>query len=175
MDYPPAIVFDLDYTFWPCWCDTHISMPLKSARQGRLIDSSDYVVDLYPEVVPILQELRANNVMIFTASRTATPRIAKRMLTLFGLDDYIDDSEWGYHSKIDHIERLVAKHNRTRQKGTDGHLRTDQICLFDDEWRNHDVEKIGVTFCHLKDEELTMEEFRKGIEKWRTRHGDVTN
>ena len=31
---PNMIVFDLDYTLWPFWCDTHITPPLKADKGG---------------------------------------------------------------------------------------------------------------------------------------------
>lgn len=39
---PKACVFDLDYTLWPLWVDTHVSTPLK--RKGNALNK---VVDRY--------------------------------------------------------------------------------------------------------------------------------
>ena len=38
---PKLLVFDLDYTLWPFWCDTHVSPPLKAK------DGNTRVVDRY--------------------------------------------------------------------------------------------------------------------------------
>lgn len=122
-------------------------------------------MELYTEVIPILKLLKSKHVKIYTASRTATPQIAKKMLRLFQLDQLIDRSKWGFHSKVRHIEELVKENNINSADET---LRYTDMCLFDDEWRNSDVEKeLGVKFCHLKDEQLTWEEFTRGIREWR--------
>ncbi|VEU22485.1 DEKNAAC103453 [Brettanomyces naardenensis] len=164
-NFPKAIVFDLDYTFWPCWCDAHISTPIRV--QGKeIIDAKKFRVKLYPDVVPILEYLKERNVKIYTASRTGTPRIAQKMLKLFELDSYIDGSEWGYNSKVEHINRLVTRHNKDLDEEDKEYLKYEDMCLFDDEYRNSDVERLGVTFCHLVDEKLTWVDFRKGIQGW---------
>ena len=40
---PKLFVFDLDYTLWPFWVDTHVSPPLKA------MDNGAYVKDAYGE------------------------------------------------------------------------------------------------------------------------------
>lgn len=35
---PRMLVFDLDYTLWPFWVDTHVSPPLKSQGGAKSVD-----------------------------------------------------------------------------------------------------------------------------------------
>lgn len=44
---PKMIVFDLDYTLWPFWVDTHVSPPLKS-KDGGAKSVDKYVCDFGP-------------------------------------------------------------------------------------------------------------------------------
>lgn len=166
-------------TFLACWCDTHISTPIRLTQDStpenpKIVDSEDFLVELYPDVKPILDFLEEHHIIIFTASRTAKPRIAKKMLLLFGLDKYIYNSEWGYYSKVEHIRQLVENYNSSLKKGESENLTFSEICLFDDEWRNSDVEKkLGVKFCHLPNEQITWHNFRSGIDGWRRKAADI--
>lgn len=42
---PKMIVFDLDYTLWPFWVDTHVSPPLK-AKDGGSKSLDRYVISV---------------------------------------------------------------------------------------------------------------------------------
>ena len=78
-EYPNAIVFDLDYTLWPLWCDTHISMPLKAHTKRKVLDRYGTEIAFYKDVELIFLELEAQGVTIIGASRTATPRVAQEL------------------------------------------------------------------------------------------------
>ncbi|GMG30644.1 unnamed protein product [Ambrosiozyma monospora] len=156
--YPKAVVFDLDYTLWPCWCDTHIIPPYKKTRKegDSIIDRNGYVLTLYPDVKPIFEHLQEHNVQIFTASRTVTPKRAIKLLKLYELESSIVHSEWGSFSKKNHLSRISEKFD----------IPLEEMILFDDEYRNNDVKSIGCGFGYLPNEELTWNEFYKGIKSW---------
>lgn len=101
---PKLIVFDLDYTLWPFWVDTHVSAPVKPKdNNSRCVDK--YVLSLslspfyykiqpqtsttsrwgesfafYPAVSSILYSARTLNIPLGIASRTHAPELARDML-----------------------------------------------------------------------------------------------
>lgn len=157
--YPDIAVFDLDYTIWPCFCDTHLTPPFTQVKSSNgevrtLIDSSGHKLSFYKDVSKIFQDLKKHNVKLISASRTWSPDIAKTLLTNFKVEDngeivslitYFDSLQWGDISKINHIrEGLVELFGIENPNGLD-------ICLFDDELRNRDVENFGIKYVHVKD------------------------
>ena len=168
MNYPSAVVFDLDYTLWPCWCDTHIYMPLKAVSKTEVSDLFGMTLSMYRDVESIVEELVANGVIIIGASRTATPRVAKELLSLLHLNGkpaikYFDNLQWGQGSKIHHISR-AAKELKIEEE-----LKKGQFILFDDEIRNRDVSSINCHFAHISDETegLTRSIFDAELATWR--------
>lgn len=162
LEYPEAVVFDLDYTLWPCWCDTHLSPPIKRGTSDKQIeDRSGYVLTLYRDVPEILEHLKDNGVRIFAASRTATPDVAKSILRTIKVKGepamtFFEDCEWGQGSKVAHFKRIQKKSG----------IAFDKMVFFDDERRNIDVQKsLGVMF-NLVDEAygVNWSNFKKAIQ-----------
>lgn len=164
--YPSAVVFDLDYTLWPCWCDTHITMPLKPISKKEVVDRYGMLLKLYKDVENILMELKSQDVTIIGASRTATPRVAQELLSLFHINDipmikYFHSLQWGQGSKIKHITK-AAKHLKMHED-----LERGGFILFDDELRNRDVTSINCEFVHIDETKgLTRAVFEKGLQLW---------
>jgi magnesium-dependent phosphatase 1 len=52
---PELFVFDLDYTLWPFWVDTHVTPPLKSVGSGsRVKDQYGESFQFFDDVLNIL-------------------------------------------------------------------------------------------------------------------------
>lgn len=52
---PLVMVFDLDYTLWPFWVDTHVTGPLKPTKDGLVVkDRYNDSYGFYPDVAGIL-------------------------------------------------------------------------------------------------------------------------
>ncbi|ODQ82053.1 hypothetical protein BABINDRAFT_165550 [Babjeviella inositovora NRRL Y-12698] len=173
MSYPKAVVFDLDYTLWPCWCDTHLRPPIMPHASGRSItDSAGMQLEFYRDVESIIHELRENGVLLIAASRTAAPKLAKEILTYLKVTDpatgqkvssiqMFDTLQWGQGTKINHIKKACAT--------LDISWKEHSLILFDDESRNKDVRKINVQFAHVPDWDkgLTRSIFDRVLQEWR--------
>jgi magnesium-dependent phosphatase 1 len=168
---PKLIVFDLDYTLWPFWVDTHVTPPLKaSPSHDSAKDRFGESFAFYSEVPEILHSLRAHGVKVGAASRTSAPDLGKEMLKLLHIADeegkkrkaldYFDHLEIYPGSKITHFTKL--------QKATG--LRFEDMLFFDDEARNRNVETLGVTMYLVRDG-VNRQEIDNGIREWRKRHG----
>ncbi|XP_066133658.1 magnesium-dependent phosphatase 1 isoform X2 [Saccopteryx bilineata] len=66
---PKLAVFDLDYTLWPFWVDTHVDPPFHKSSDGTVRDRRGQTIRLYPEVPEILGRFRSLGVPVAAASR----------------------------------------------------------------------------------------------------------
>ncbi|KAF8254054.1 magnesium-dependent phosphatase-1 [Wilcoxina mikolae CBS 423.85] len=163
---PKLIAFDLDYTLWPFWVDTHVTAPLKATGQyNKVHDRYKDVWSFYPDVPSILYHLRSKELKIAAASRTHTPELAREMLSLLQLEqggrgiDYFDEFEIYPGSKVAHFRSLQKKTG----------LEYSEMLFFDDEARNRNVEKeLGVQMI-LVPKGVNNEVFDKGVLAWRKR------
>ncbi|CAA3025489.1 magnesium-dependent phosphatase 1 [Olea europaea subsp. europaea] len=67
---PRLVVFDLDYTLWPFYCD---------------LFHEDHAPDPYPHALGILHALKARGIDMAIASRSRTPEIARLFLEKLGV------------------------------------------------------------------------------------------
>ena len=81
---PRAVVFDLDYTLWPFWVDTHVSAPplRANADHSAVADRVGETFAFYADVPGILHGLRLAGARLAVASRTHRPDLGREMLKL---------------------------------------------------------------------------------------------
>ncbi|KDP29975.1 hypothetical protein JCGZ_18742 [Jatropha curcas] len=120
---PRLVVFDLDYTLWPFYCE---------CRSKREMPS------LYPHAKGILYALEEKGIDVAIASRSPTPDIAKTFLEKLSIKSMFAAQEifssWTH--KTEHFQRI---HSRTG-------VPYNSMLFFDDEDRNiQTVSKMGVT------------------------------
>ncbi|XP_060677460.1 magnesium-dependent phosphatase 1 [Hemiscyllium ocellatum] len=156
MAKPKLVVFDLDYTLWPFWVDTHVDPPFRKERNGKVVDSSGRKVNLYAEVTEVLQALQRDGIQIAAASRTGEVTGANQLLNIFNLDSYFVQKEIYPGSKVTHFTRIKQA---TR-------IQFSEMIFFDDEPRNiTDVEKLGV-LCVLVRNGMTLKLLQEGLAKF---------
>jgi len=164
---PRLFVFDLDYTLWPFWVDTHVSPPIKASDSRTFTtDKFGETFAFYQDVPSILAALAAHpDIKVGAASRTSAPDLGREMLRLLHVEkrkaiEYFDHLEIYPGSKITHFQRL--------QKATG--IPYEDMLFFDDESRNRNVESLGVTMYLVRDG-VTRPEVDKGVREWRKRRG----
>ncbi|KFO32083.1 Magnesium-dependent phosphatase 1 [Fukomys damarensis] len=144
---PKLAVFDLDYTLWPFWVDTHVDPPFHQSSDGSIRDRRGQSIRLYPEVPAVLERLQSLGVPVAAASRTGEVEGANQLLELFGLVRYFLHREIYPGSKVTHFERLQHKTG----------VPFSQMIFFDDEKRNTSAnwvhQQMGRDSRHLRGEE----------------------
>ncbi|PSK36000.1 Protein csx2 [Elsinoe australis] len=172
---PRILVFDLDYTLWPLWVDTHVSGPLKPSADGLTVsDRYGEKFGFYKDVAGLLVGAKEKGIMIGAASRTSAPEVAREGLKYLKVPkegnkgkgpaayNLFDVLEIYPGSKTTHFERIRKKTG----------LEFGEMLFFDDESRNRNVETLGVTMRLVRDG-VTVEEVEKGVWEWRKRNGRV--
>ncbi|KAK2594779.1 hypothetical protein QQS21_007526 [Conoideocrella luteorostrata] len=177
---PKLIVFDLDYTLWPFWIDTHVTPPLKpSPAHTSATDKFNEEFAFYADVPWILQLLPhavgadSSPIKLGVASRTSAPSLARDLLKMLHLPPLeegdkvrkaIDVFDGGMEiypgSKIKHFEALQKKTG----------IKFEDMLFFDDERRNEETEKLGLTMRLVKDG-MCWDEVERGVDEWRKRRG----
>ncbi|KAI9889187.1 MAG: hypothetical protein M1814_005703 [Vezdaea aestivalis] len=165
---PKIIVFDLDYTLWPFWVDTHLyGQPKPSPHHTFVTDNERERFSFYADVPGILQNCRNMGIKLALASRTCDPGLAKKVLGLLkiwpdggSMDSFFDYKAIWPGDKKEHFKK-IADQSETSFK---------EMLFFDDERRNMNVEELGVVMRWVKSG-LTQDEVDRGVEEWRRRNG----
>ncbi|XP_048218743.1 magnesium-dependent phosphatase 1 isoform X2 [Perognathus longimembris pacificus] len=125
---PSLAVFDLDYTLWPFWVDTHVDPPFHKDRDGTVRDRRGQEVRLYPEVTGVLGRLQGLGVPVAAASRTGEVQGADQLLELFSLARHFVHREIYPGSKVTHFERCHLHPRPERNEPSDPNARAGDVC-----------------------------------------------
>ncbi|ORY58239.1 magnesium-dependent phosphatase [Pseudomassariella vexata] len=172
---PTVVVFDLDYTLWPFWVDTHVSgsklEPNDSA--SACTDKNGESFALYPDIPSVLHGLSLSGIKLGVASRTTRDDLAKKMLnTLYippaSKKDGKKKKAWEFFTEVglEMYPGTKIRHFQALQKRTG--VAYPEMLFFDDEPDNRDVETLGVTMRLVRDG-VTWHEVEEGIKEWRRR------
>ncbi|KAK3046864.1 hypothetical protein LTR09_011705 [Extremus antarcticus] len=175
---PTLIVFDLDYTLWSFWVDTHVSPPLKANPKDynqSVRDAHGGTYGFYNDVAPILAALKEREIKVGCASRTGAPDLARKMLNLLHLPAEAVDGEAERSSKpaisaFDFFEAYPGSKTTHFQKiHKASKMPYEEMLFFDDEARNKNVEELGVVMQLVRDG-VTRAEVDSGVRRWRERN-----
>ena len=161
-----VVIFDLDYTLWPFWVDTHISPPFrvkKTKETGEKIleDGYGFEIKLYPEVMQILEKGKKEGIIMGTVSRTLEPEYGKQLLKLLDLEKYFISCEFDTGPKTKSIQNIA------KLAGIKEGIK--RCILFDDETRNiRDIENAGGVGV-LVNHGINMKEFENGINNFKSK------
>ncbi|XP_076449804.1 magnesium-dependent phosphatase 1-like [Babylonia areolata] len=161
---PHLIVFDLDYTLWPFWVDTHVDPPFKMEKNGKVRDVHGREVKYYGDVPEVLRDLHSQGYKLGIASRTSCPEEANDLTRLFNWDQFFHFREIYPGSKVTHFKKLHR----------DSGIAFEDMMFFDDEHRNIvEVGKLGVT-CIFVDSGVTKQVVSDAMQEHEKRRKNVT-
>jgi len=152
---PRLIVFDLDYTLWPFWVDTHVTPPFRLSN-GKVVDHRGAKIKFYPEVPDVLSTLHSWGVPLAVASRTSEIEGANQLVDLFGWEKYFTYKEIYPGSKTKHFQKFVHASG----------IPLEEMLFFDDEMRNiKDLQAKNVTSI-LVENGMTLRELERGLNEF---------
>ncbi|OJJ82772.1 Mg-dependent acid phosphatase [Aspergillus glaucus CBS 516.65] len=177
---PKLIAFDLDYTLWPFWVDTHVSAPVKPRdNNSRCVDKWGESYAFYPAVSSIIHACKTRSIPLALASRTCAPDLARDLLKALHIIPTFTDNPAANKTRtvraleyFDYVQIFPATKTQhfARIHQVSGVAYEDML-FFDDEARNRNVEtELGVTFTLVRDG-MTREEVDRGVWAWRKRNG----
>ncbi|KAJ7943729.1 Magnesium-dependent phosphatase-1 [Quillaja saponaria] len=145
---PRLVVFDLDYTLWPFYCEFY---------------NEDDMPYLFPQARGILYALKDKGIDMAIASRSPTPEIAKAFLDKLSIKSMFVAQEifssWTH--KREHFQRIYRKTG----------FPYSSMLFFDDEERNTEtVSKMDVTSI-LVGNGVNLAALRKGLSEFSQQSG----
>ncbi|OTB18551.1 hypothetical protein K445DRAFT_55217 [Daldinia sp. EC12] len=170
---PRAIVFDLDYTLWPFWVDTHVYPPLRpNVTHSACTDKIGETFAFYDDVPSVLHGLARAGIKLGVASRTHAPDLGREMLKLLHIPpasaDKVRKAIEFFDAGLEIYPSSKIQHFKALNKRTG--IPFTEMLFFDDESRNRDTESLGVTMWLVRDG-VTWNEVVEGIKEWRRRKG----
>ncbi|WFD30191.1 protein-tyrosine-phosphatase [Malassezia sp. CBS 17886] len=164
---PRLVAFDLDYTLWPLWVDTHVDPPLRrvSGRVNELVDAA------------ILAQLKEREVYVAAASRTCAPKVARQALRDLRVPAGGSDGDWrATVAPVDYFHQMEiypgSKVTHFREIAKASGVAYKDMIFFDDEKRNDEVaRKLGVHFVLVGPRGLDRATFERGLREWRAKGG----
>ncbi|KAK7525500.1 magnesium-dependent phosphatase-1 [Phyllosticta citriasiana] len=174
---PKLLAFDLDYTLWPFWVDTHVTPPLKAEANGlKVKDRYGESYGFYRDVGSVLVAARQKGIKVAAASRTCAPELGREMLSLLRIpssssaDDSVKGSGERAANFFDYLQIFPGSKTTHFAKIRDASgIDYEEMLFFDDEARNRNVETLGVVMCLVRDG-VTRDEIDRGVELWRKRN-----
>uniref|UniRef100_A0A0W0F6C7 Magnesium-dependent phosphatase-1 n=1 Tax=Moniliophthora roreri TaxID=221103 RepID=A0A0W0F6C7_MONRR len=199
---PKLVAFDLDYTLWDLWIDTHVTGlfipfgfferclltkkatagPLKRDKNtiNEISDKYGEKISFYKHVPQILHRLRTADVKIAAASRTSAPALARQALQLLlvppktGSDDRPEKAIDFFDVMEIYPGSKLTHFRKLHEKTGIPYSEMHNQLFFDDEHRNKETEELGVTFCLVRNG-MDNQTFEKGLAEWRKRHPEEVN
>ncbi|ORX38182.1 magnesium-dependent phosphatase-1 [Kockovaella imperatae] len=173
--WPLLVAFDLDYTLWDLWIDTHVTPPLKRTGDdiNLLHDRRGQDFSFYRDVPSILAELKRRSIHVAACSRTSAVELAREALGML----LVPGHEGGgkpvkavtYFNTMEIYPGSKLRHFREVHRKTG--IPYDQMLFFDDEHRNFEVESLGVTMQLVPSSGTDRKLFEAGLALWRKRRG----
>lgn len=201
---PKLVVFDLDYTLWPFWVDTHVTPPIKAHGTDGLKVKDHYgeTYGFYNDVAGIISALKHKGIKIGVASRTHAAPLGRKMLTLLQVPHVPSSSSDTSSSEpssasdtpstttvsspdipssmpaiqlFDHLQIYPGdKRTHFNKLRKETGIEFEEMLFFDDESRNKNVETLGVVMWLVRDG-VSRQEIDAGVISWRKRNKKVSS
>lgn len=178
---PTLIAFDLDYTLWSGWIDTHYTAPLRRPTPNalnQLLDKNDKRLSLYPSVSRILHKLQQSQTHVAAVSRTDTPDLTRDALAMLLVPPPKERPRERPQRAIDFFESLEIYPESKRVHFSELHKKTSipySTMLFfagdtSEFPSNSEVQQLGVTFIPVDPKRgITEAVVDEGVREWRRR------